>query len=345
MENHNKKYFNDEQDPRLWIAQLFERYFSGNATEKEKQAIENWNPETSKTNYEATSEEIASGCETVWQRLSEEFAFSTTTVKPNPVRKPSVFQLQRYLRPVAAAVVLLGIGFYFYNHVEHTSRSVPSAAIAMEYFESGDRELKKMLLPDGSVVYLNSGTKIGLATTSFNKDKREIWLEEGEAFFEVAKNPEKPFIIHSATLETTVKGTSFNVKSYKELDESSVSVRSGKVAVANKSQLIGHLVKNQQITYNKISGKALQSETNWEDASAWMDYRLVMKRANAKEFKLRLKQHFAVDVVLKDNALEGTLLNSSFERGASLKEVLEVISVLYNVQYDLSQPGKVILFK
>lgn len=345
MENNNRDHFNDDQTARLWITQLFARYFNGKATKREQQIIENWNPDASKANYEATPEEVAAGCETVWQRLSDQFAFTVTEEQPNSIKKPRVLQLQRYVRHVAAAVVLLGIGFYFYDNVENKSSKVASEAIAIDYFQSGAGEMKKMLLPDGSVVYLNSDTKIGLATANFNKEKREIWLEEGEAFFEVAKNPEKPFIVHGRALETTVKGTSFNVKSYKELDESSVSVRSGKVAVRNGNQLIGELTKNKQITYNRVTGKAQQAEANWEDAAAWMDHRLVMKRANVKELKLRLKQQFGVDLLLRDNVLEGTLLNSSFKKGASLKEVLEVISVLYNVHYDLSQPGKVILFK
>lgn len=344
MENSNKDYFNDDQSGRKWITQLFTRYFNGQSTEKEQKAIENWNPDSSKINYEATPQEIEAGCETVWQRLSDQFDFAIPKEQPKVVKKTRVIQLQQYVQyAAAAAVLLMGIGFYFYNNSKNSLDIVQPQAIAMEYFQSGTGEMKKMELPDGSVVYLNSDTKLGVATARFNKEKREIWLEEGEAFFEVAKNPEKPFIVHTSNLETTVKGTSFNVKAYKELDESSVSVRSGKVAVSNENNLIGELTKNKQITYNKLTGKIEQGESNWEDAAAWMDYRLVMKRASVKELKLRLKQQFGVDVILQNNALQGTLLNSSFEKNASLKEVLEVISVLYDVRYDTSKSGKVIL--
>lgn len=345
MQNNNQNYFDDDQSARLWITQLLARYFNGHSTNKEKRAIENWDSEASKANYEATPQEIEAGCEKVWQRLSEQFAFTVTEEKSKVAKKSRVRQLQHYIQYAVAAVILLGIGFYFYNNSENIHDKVRSEAIAMDYFQSGTGEMKKMLLPDGSVVYLNSDTKLGVATADFNKEKREIWLEEGEAFFEVAKNPQKPFIVHSRSLETTVKGTSFNVKAYKQLDESSVSVRSGKVAVGNKDHLIGELTKNKQITYNRLTGKSEETESNWEDAAAWMDHRLVMKRATAKELKLRLKQQFGVDLILQNNALQGTLLNSSFKKGASLKEVLQVISVLYDVRYDLSRPEKVILFK
>lgn len=343
---NDKKYFENNQSAKLWVVELFARYFNGKATDKEKKAIESWNAEAVKTTYKATVEEIEKGCETVWQRLSDEFGFESAQEKSRVVKKPRIIQMQHYIPYAAAAVVILmGIGFYFYNSSKNSLDIVQPEVIAMEYFESGTGEMKKMELPDGSVVYLNSDTKLGIATTGFNKEKREIWLEEGEAFFEVAKNPEKPFIVHTSNLETTVKGTSFNIKAYKELDESSVSVRSGKVAVSNENNLIGELTKNKQITYNKITGKIEQGESNWEDAAAWMGYRLVMKRASVKELKLRLKQQFGVDVILQNNALQGTLLNSSFEKNTSLKEVLEVISVLYDVEYDTSKSGKVILSK
>jgi transmembrane sensor len=342
---NNKKYFEDNQSAKLWVVELFARYFNGKATEKEKKAIENWNSEAGNTTYKAPVEEIEKGCETVWQRLSFEFGFELIQEKTTIARKSKVIQLQNYAKYAAAAVVIiaLGVGFYFYNDQTSQSSTQP-VQIAMDYFESGAGEKKQMTLPDGSVVYMNTDTRIGIATASFNKEKREIWLEEGEAFFEVAKNPEKPFIVHTSNLETTVKGTSFNVKAYKELDESSVSVRSGKVAVSNENNLIGELTKNKQITYNRLTGKIEQGESNWEDAASWMENRLVMNGANAKEFKLRLKQYFYVTVEIKNNKLDGKLLSCSFPSDVSLKEVMEGISLLYNIKYDLSQSGKLIIY-
>lgn len=341
---NDKKYFEDNQSAKLWVVELFSRYFNGKATDKEKKAIENWNSEAGKTTYKAAVEEIEKGCETVWQRLSVEFGFELILEKPMVARKSKVIQLQNYAKYAAAVVVIaLGIGFYFYNdQISHVTTQ--PVQIAMDHFESGAGEKKQMTLPDGSVVYLNTDTRIGIATAYFNKEKREIWLEEGEAFFEIAKNPEKPFIIHSIGLQTTVLGTSFNIKAYKELDESSVSVRDGKVQVMHQGNLLGVFTKNQQITFNKTTGSTVKSEVNWEDAASWMESRLVMNGANAKEFKLRLKQHFNVTVEIKNNKLDGKSLSCSYPSDVSLKEVMEGISLLYNIKYDLSQSGKLIIY-
>ncbi|WP_163401437.1 FecR family protein [Flavobacterium fluviatile] len=341
---NDKKYFEDNQSAKLWVIELFARYFNGQATQKEKKAIENWNSEAGNTTYKAPVEEIEKGCETVWQRLSAEFGFDLNLEEPKIARKSRVIQLQNYARYAAAIVVIaVGIGFYFYNN-QKVKSAVHPVHIAMDYFESGAGEKKQMTLPDGSVVYLNNDTRIGIATANFNKEKREIWLEEGEAFFEVAKNPEKPFIIHSIGLKTTVLGTSFNIKAYKELDESSVSVRDGKVQVMHQSNLLGVFTKNQQITFNKTTGSTVKSEVSWEDAASWMENRLVMNGANAKEFRLRMKQHFSVIVEIKNNKLDGKLLSCSYPSDVSLKEVMEGISLLYNIKYDLSQSGKLIIY-
>lgn len=263
-------------------------------------------------------------------------------------RKP-VYKLSNnsVYRKIAATVILfisLGAAFYIYDTTKRTDTK-EQVELAMEYFQSGARQRKQMSLPDGSVIYLNSDTRLGISTAAFNIEKREVWLEEGEAFFEVAKNPDKPFIVHTRNLETTVKGTSFNIKAYKELDESSVSVRNGKVLVHNKNKLLGTLTQNRQIVYNKITGSFDEQQASWEDAAAWMESRLVMKQANVKELKLRLRQHFGVDIEIKGSALQGKLLSCSFHNRVSLKEVLDGITLLYDLKYDISNPNKAIIYK
>lgn len=345
MDKSNRKFFNDKQNKINWLAQLFERYVNGQATEKEKEIIENWNADSEATTYNATETEVKEGCNVIWQRLTAEFGFEQETSKP--VVKQKVIRLNSFIKYAAAAAVILfaGIGTYFYTSKE-TIQNVSSKQYAdnKTYFESKKGEHLEITLTDGSTIHLNSSTKAAIIKTEFNTKNREFWLEEGEAFFEIAKNPEKPFIIHSTGLQTTVLGTSFNIKAYKELDETSVSVRDGKVQVKHQGNLLGVFTKNKQITVNKTTGSTVKSEVRWEDAASWMENRLVMNGANAKELKLRLKQQFNVTIEIKNNKLEGKSLSCSFPSDVSLKEVMEGISVLYNIKYDLSQSGKVIIY-
>ncbi|MFB9110319.1 FecR family protein [Flavobacterium gyeonganense] len=345
MDKSNRKFFNDKQDTINWLAQLFERYANGQATEKEKEIIENWNPDSGKTAYNATETEVKEGCNAIWQRLTVEFGFEQET--PKPIVKQKVIRLSPFIKYAVAAMAILfaGIGTYFFTSKETIqNKGSQQYADNKTYFESKKGEHLEITLPDGSTVHLNSNTKVAIIKTEFNTENREFWLEEGEAFFKIAKNPEKPFIIHSSSLQTTVLGTSFNIKAYKELDETSVSVRDGKVQVEHQGNLLGVFTKNKQITFNKTTGSTVKSEVSWEDAASWMENRLVMSGANAKEFKLRLKQHFNVTVEIKNNKLDGKLLSCSFPRDVSLKEVMDGISLLYNIKYDLSQSDKLIIY-
>lgn len=345
MDKSNRKFFNDKQDTINWLAQLFERYANGQATEKEKEIIENWNPDSGKTAYNATETEVKEGCNAIWQRLTVEFGFEQEI--PKPIVNQKVIRLSPFIKYAVAAMVILfaGIGTYFFTSKETIqNKGSQQYADNKTYFESKKGEHLEITLPDGSTVHLNSNTKVAIIKTEFNTENREFWLEEGEAFFKIAKNPEKPFIIHSSSLQTTVLGTSFNIKAYKELDETSVSVRDGKVQVEHQGNLLGVFTKNKQITFNKTTGSTVKSEVSWEDAASWMENRLVMSGANAKEFKLRLKQHFNVIVEIKNNKLDGKLLSCSFPRDVSLKEVMDGISLLYNIKYDLSQSDKLIIY-
>lgn len=324
----------------IWLSDLFRNYYEGQATEKQKRLVEEWNPEKEGApdiRFLKKDEET----ERMWQAIAMQLGLKDAAAVAKG--RSIAGALRKY---AAAAVVLLALGAasYLMSTASEPS-SIQSNTIAMDYYQSGAGERKQLLLPDGTVVYLNSDTKLGVAKILFNKEKREIWLDEGEAFFEVAKNPEKPFIVHTHNLETTVKGTSFNVKAYKELDESSVSVREGRVEVRNGASLLGTLTQDRQIIYNKTTGRFEEHQTSWEDAAAWMEGRLVMKQANSKELKLRLRQHFGVEVEIRGTALQGKLLSCSFQNGVSLKEVLDGVSLLYGIKYDSGNPDKVVLYQ
>ena len=335
-----KQKINKEQwNALIWLSTIFRKYYEGQASEKEKQIVEGWNPEkegTSDIRFLKKDEET----EILWQAIAAQLGLRTVV----PHKGKSIVQVLRKYAAAAVIVLALGTAFYFTTTVSQPA-ATQSDTIAMDYYQTGAGERKQMFLPDGSVVYLNSDTKLGVAKVAFNKEKREIWLEEGEAFFEVAKNPKKPFIVHTHNLQTTVKGTSFNIKAYKELDESSVSVRDGRVEVRNGGSLLGTLTQNRQIVYNKTEGSFEEQQTSWEDAAAWMESRLVMKQANSKELKLRLRQHFGIEVEIRGTALQGKQLSCSFQSRVTLKEVLDGVSLLYGVKYDDSNPDKVILYQ
>ena len=335
MEEKNKRINGDDTESKverfLLFVNLLQRYFAGKTTEKETQIIEKWDAEASWEKYKekVNDRKMEKACDEVWNNISVQLQFE---------EKRKTFRLRTYFQRYAAAAVifiLLGGGILFYTQHSITGHNTDRIAQARTLFQTTNDQIRLVILPDGSRIQMNRGTKFSYATHAFNLKQREVWLE-GEAFFEVAKNKEKPFIIHTGTMQTTVRGTSFNVKAYPQLAENVVSVHTGKVEVSNRNQMLAVLTKNKQLTFHSINKHFKTNDMDWENAAGWMDGKLVLCNANVKELQFRIKQNFNADLTIEGSLLEGAMFNSSFNKGTGLKDILERICALYNVHYEVS---------
>ena len=324
------------KDPILWVSTLLRRYFNGQANEAEKNIIENWDPEDVKKRFPANSLQVEEGCrrvkENVFRSLDIEEHASARQEKPKRSRLAIVY---KYSAIAAIFLFVLGTGLYlsFIANREKSNSVLGLANTISTYYETTFSETKKITLSDGSVIHLNGGTKLGIKESEFDKQKREVWLVDGEAFFDVAKNPQKPFIIYSKDMQVEVKGTSFNVKAYSELKEQSVSVRSGKVVVSNARKMLGILTANEQINYS--DNHFTRRHCDYQNAMAWIDGRMVLENASAEELAIRLKQKFNISLIGYKDILRDKQLNAIFNTGTGLKEIIDNVCALYNVKYKI----------
>jgi ferric-dicitrate binding protein FerR (iron transport regulator) len=119
-------------------------------------------------------------------------------------------------------------------------------------------------LPEGSKIWLNADSKLSYPV-AFNDKTREVYLR-GEAFFDIRKNPDKPFIIHLANGTIHVLGTSFNVRAYDDEDKIETSVSTGKVAFIPKSPRQTRpdtvfLTRDKKVSYRFGSGELVTQAT------------------------------------------------------------------------------------
>ncbi|AFK01495.1 anti-FecI sigma factor, FecR [Emticicia oligotrophica DSM 17448] len=172
------------------------------------------------------------------------------------------------IRWAAAAIILISIGWWYYQKSD-TQSGIYKELVAnssIELIEKENRSEKPLLitLDDGSSILLQKGSRLSYPA-AFKHDKREVYLD-GEAFFEVAKNPEKPFFVFANELVTKVLGTSFTIKAFKKQKDVQVIVRTGKVSVyrldevnknariiSGESKVLDGViaVPNQQISFDK----------------------------------------------------------------------------------------------
>ncbi|MBP1676436.1 MAG: iron dicitrate transport regulator FecR [Bacteroidetes bacterium] len=344
MEEKNKKMNGNDVESKLdrfrLLAGLLQRYYNGQATPKEKQIIDAWDAQSAweKHRIKVNNRKMDAACDEVWNNISSQLHFEKKhkTIRPG----------QLFHRYAAAAVlfILLGGGILFLTQHNSFNRSEYGAmADANTFFQTTDAQTKQVTLPDGSRIHLNRGTKISYASNAFNRRQREVWLS-GEAFFEVAKNPEKPFIIHTGDMITTVKGTSFNVKAYPQLSANVVTVLTGKVEVKTKDKVLAMLTPDKQLEYNKKTNASQLMDIDADEVTGWQSGGLILNYADKDELKLRIKQHYNADIQFRNNALDNIKIKSTFVESTTLNDVLGTIEALYDVRCT-SQSNQIIIDK
>jgi transmembrane sensor len=162
----------------------------------------------------------------------------------------------------------------------------------------------------------------------FTGNTREITLE-GEAFFDVAADARKPFIIHAGALNTTVLGTTFNITAYKNSPLLSVTVLSGKVAVMDTlSQKSVTVLPNQKATFNPDKATLITSIADKpENAIAWSEGKLIFEETPLAEVAERLSYKYNVQIVLEGRNLSNCRFNGEFDT-EPLEEILKIITTL-----------------
>ncbi|MCT4646686.1 MAG: DUF4974 domain-containing protein [Carboxylicivirga sp.] len=206
----------------------------------------------------------------------------------------------------AAAILfipLLGVLLYLSSnnnllHNIHANYTVDSLEIITPI---GSRSVVQ--LSDGTKVYLNHSSKIKYPKV-FTGDSREITLE-GEGYFDVAHNPDLPFIVKTGKLNVKALGTEFNVRAYLDDDIIATTLVEGKVVVEkNESRMniepLGIMVPGQHISYNLNSGEVISTRVEVDKYISWKNGRLVFDNETLEEVAERLGRIYNVDFYIAD---------------------------------------------
>ena len=254
-------------------------------------------------------------------------------MKRHPKRGLAVhlFSLSRYYQRVAAVLfipLILGTLWYFYN----SSNNDENFYVA----EAPLGQKAKIELPDGTTIWLNSGSQIRYSS-GFNKKGREVELK-GEAFFDVAKNPKKPFFVNTSSLAIEVTGTRFNVNAYTDEPDVETALVEGKVKVILKSEKDAYqLSPGKILTYSKALHQVSSSVLNEEVTTAWKDNRLIFVNDNFSKLAKKIEKWYNVEVVydtlnFKDNKLTVRLLE-----GEQLSRLLEIVETAIGARCAISK--------
>ena len=343
----------------LWFHELLRKYMDEELSGSRKTMMEDWQPQKTECNKEDLQiiERIVVEAKIeIFNRLGLQLSDPQISadradtefqlIPPHRFSFIPIQQLKRYAAvALLAGIIFGGSALLFRRNNNSESRLTAQFELSKTLFTTAIREKKQITLPDGSTVYMNGGSKLKIQSSVFNKKQREVWLDEGEAFFQVTKNPQKPFIVHSRHLNTVVKGTSFNVKAYLQLDESSVMVRTGRVEVNSDNKVLGILTPDKQLVYHKNSGQYEESDIRPEDAMAWCDERLVLHKAGIDELKLRIDQLYGIEIKVEGNVMEGKYISSSFRKNTSFESVMESVCLLHGLHYKINSKQQATIYQ
>lgn len=296
---------------------LLSRYLQGRATPAEAAQVEAW--------YASFNEMPLSENDSV--RLKDEI-ISNVLREINPPAR--VHKL--YWWYAAAVAVLLGSALPFFLPKQ---KPVPVMADQVVSTPAGSR--KTIRLPDGTMVQMNAGTSLVIAG-DFGANTRSITLT-GEAFFTVATDARHPFIIHAGNIQTTVLGTSFNIRSWPEEDTWTIGVSTGQVKVSNEMNrqvMAACLTANKTLIHHRLSGTSHIADSETDVTGAWRNNIFRFDNNSMAEIGQELQRQYNIPVVVTGAGKDRGHYKISFSR-EPLTKVLKVLAGLTGITYTIKQ--------
>lgn len=307
------------------FSNLATKYLSGNASPAEVEELENWvlaAPENKKQFISIKKAWMLSGMQQdsskvnldeIWETTSEQLTEKTKMVQMRPRNSR-----RRWIGIAAATTFLAIASFLFFLNLGSNSPT----------FVEAKTESKTFDLSDGSEITLNQTSSLSFLD---NKEtgQREVDLK-GDAFFDVARDVEKPFIIKTQNVEIEVLGTSFYVDAREGQDEIQVIVESGKVAVrSGGNERI--LVANEKVIFQKNNKQLTKEENQDPNFSSLKTKTLVFENTKMEDVAFALNRQFNVNVTFENEALKDCELDSTFPN-MSLDAILKIMDASFGIQ-------------
>ncbi|CAA9235905.1 MAG: putative anti-sigma factor [uncultured Cytophagales bacterium] len=326
-------------------------FLSGNHSDEEKKALSEWqqNDPAGAEGAEADAGDLDDTGERMRRNIHAAIGGEETPAVPAEAAGRPLWT-RTWVR--AAAVLALAFGLAWLVQWYGGRTSVPALVV---YGNPTGQPLRQTL-PDGSIVWLSSHAQLTLAG-GFNGAERTVFLK-GEAFFKVAKNPRKPFAVHTGQVVARVLGTSFNVKTYATGRRVEVSVTEGKVSVqearpgtdpadwsAAQSPAAGDgkrdviLLANQKVVFNgepgPVAARSPFQKAELPEAEippAWKERALVFSNATVAEVVAELNGRFDAGIALENESLSHCTVKVDLS-GRDLDTALRILCQLINAEY------------
>lgn len=309
---------------------LLHRFFEGKVTSEEKKDIKQW---------------IAESDEHRDQLFKERMIFDAMIVSgkiPNsqsePVKRKPLLRVFVELSKIAAVVVVMLIaGIYFYTQKMNEINLATNTIIV----PVGQRA--NIQLPDGTNVWLNARTQMSYPAY-FTGAKREIELN-GEAYFEVSHDSEKPFVVHTKSFEVKVLGTKFNVKAYNDAEDFTTALMEGSVEVTNtmnKNNTI-RLLPDQKVDYRE--GRLFRSSIEDYDIYRWREGLMCFKDIQFIDLIRQFENSYGVCIIIENEKAKEKVFSGKLRISDGIDNALRILQKDGGYIFEWDESGTTIYIK
>ncbi len=319
-------------------------YLTNSLTPEETQSLQEWlNASEENRKYFSDMQEvwIAASDETEDSSFNKDKAYQLflkqTGITPQQgINQRKAFQLRPWMYAAAMIIVVFICGTIAFQ----SGKSVIRNQLTQISIEAPYGSKTKLYLPDGTLVWLNAGSKMSYAQ-DFGINERTLNLT-GEAYFEVTKNKHIPFKVHTEELDVKVLGTKFNFRNYKDDLEAKVCLLEGKVALnTREEETILH--PDQQALLDKKTGKLSVSGTKAAYSAEWTNDRLYFDEVLLSDIIKELERSYDVKITVADDTLNTIRFYGNFrKREQSIQEIMDVLSSTDKMTYTMNGKNIVI---
>jgi ferric-dicitrate binding protein FerR (iron transport regulator) len=319
-----------------YISLLIKKLFSGKISKDELKDLNDWY-DSKLTGEEVLIDSFESKEQIKNRMLSKLKNEIRIDEKRNEISLSRFRQIGGMVASIAA-IILISITL-FINLQRKKSDEKELATSNITYLERANPngQKSKIILTDGTVVWLNAASKIRFPE-KFDLKERRVFLE-GEAFFDVTRDENRPFVIQSKSAVTTVLGTTFNVKSY-EKEPIQITVASGKVKVnmenagsLENDELV--LIQNEQITFSPESGELIKKNVDSNYFLSWKEDIIRFDNSKLSEVAKTLERWYDKKITIENEKLNNCKLVAEYKNE-------KLYNVLLSLKFSLGIDFKVL---
>lgn len=248
-------------------------------------------------------------------------------LKQEETKRDKVRKMNTWVRYAAMAIgifFLSGLGYHIYQNQNREEALI--AVVARE-------EVKELMLPDGTKVWLNKNTTLKYPR-EFSEQGRNVYME-GEAYFDVKRNPEKPFIVRSEAMQVRVLGTVFNFKSDKTNRSAVATLIKGEIEVkGNHDEGMIVLSPGQKAELNAVSRRLVVKQVD-TGIDNWHNNQFVFEKADIFTIARTLENSYGVRIILAPEMDSTKTYSGTLMKKKSVEEVLNQIKNVIPVKYKI----------